>query len=433
MKILLSAFACDPALGSEAAVGWSWASELARQGHEVSVLTRFRYQASIESAMAQSPIPNLRFIYFDLKHFPYKIPLFGVYAYYALWQFKLWLLADQLFDYRELDCIQHLTYASCRTLFFLAYLPVPSIFGPVGGGETAPMSLHAGMSLPGKAHECLRLFVNFLWSRFPITELLWRQPTLNLVTTEETLRMVPMRYRRKTRVLPAIASPPVLNQAWSSQKQRGPVFRMLYVGRLLDWKGVHLAIQALSLALHATSNLSLTILGEGRNEGRLRSLVQRLHLEKSITFLPQVSRAQVIQQYDEHDVLLMPSLHDSGGTVVLEAMSRSLPVICLKLGGPGLLVDSTCGVAIDPQGLSAGQVIESLAFNMMTFSRMPPEERQALEQGALRRARNFEITEVVRRAYGFFEEVRNQGVLDSRATEQSLQLKPPDLTSHNNA
>lgn len=40
MKILLSAYACDPVQGAEAAVGWNWARVLAGAGHEVWIITR---------------------------------------------------------------------------------------------------------------------------------------------------------------------------------------------------------------------------------------------------------------------------------------------------------------------------------------------------------------------------------------------------------
>ena len=62
MRVLVSAYACEPGKGSEPGVGWNWARMIA-QDHETWVLTRSNNRAPIEAALAADPQPNLRFIY----------------------------------------------------------------------------------------------------------------------------------------------------------------------------------------------------------------------------------------------------------------------------------------------------------------------------------------------------------------------------------
>ena len=66
LKILLSAYACEPHKGSEAGVGWHWAVELSRLRHEVWVITRANNRTAIDAELAHNPHPNLHFIYYDL-------------------------------------------------------------------------------------------------------------------------------------------------------------------------------------------------------------------------------------------------------------------------------------------------------------------------------------------------------------------------------
>jgi hypothetical protein len=67
LKILLSAFACEPNAGSEPAVGWNWALFLARAGHQVVVLTRARARSAVERiGKGSPPDPHLCFEYFDV-------------------------------------------------------------------------------------------------------------------------------------------------------------------------------------------------------------------------------------------------------------------------------------------------------------------------------------------------------------------------------
>jgi glycosyltransferase involved in cell wall biosynthesis len=68
--------------------------------------------------------------------------------------------------------------------------------------------------------------------------------------------------------------------------------------------------------------------------------------------------------YREHTAFLFPSLHDSGGTVVLEALSQGLPLICLDCGGPGAMLPSSCGFKIDVEGRNRKQVVDGLADAM---------------------------------------------------------------------
>src|SRR5690242_12327227 len=90
LRILLSAYACEPDLGSEPGIGWHWATRLARAGHEVWVLTRANNRQSIEGAMSAKPVDGLNFAYYDLPAWMCRWKNHaGLWArlYYMLWQF----------------------------------------------------------------------------------------------------------------------------------------------------------------------------------------------------------------------------------------------------------------------------------------------------------------------------------------------------------
>jgi hypothetical protein len=69
LKLLMSAYACEPGKGSEPGVGWRWALEAARLGHEVWTLTRENNRPGIEAALAglgAGLASRLHFVYYDL-------------------------------------------------------------------------------------------------------------------------------------------------------------------------------------------------------------------------------------------------------------------------------------------------------------------------------------------------------------------------------
>jgi glycosyltransferase involved in cell wall biosynthesis len=120
--------------------------------------------------------------------------------------------------------------------------------------------------------------------------------------------------------------------------------QLLFVGRLRSWKGEE-------IALHAIARLkeipwTLTIAGDGPNRRRCEQLCLKLGIENRVTFKGSTSSEQTLELFKNSDVFIFPSLHDSGGIVILEAMAYGLPVICLNKGGPGDMVTKECGIAV---------------------------------------------------------------------------------------
>ena len=411
MRILVSAFACDPNQGSEPGIGWAWAYHLAQSGHDVCVLTREHFRTAVEDELSLTNLHNLQFIFVDVDWIPYHIPMLGTYPYYFAWQLKIYLNAARLVAETRPDCIHHVTYGTYRTPFLLSLLGVPSIFGPVGGGETSPMALTKGMSLLGRAREVGRHAAQLFRFLNPIAALVWRHSTLILLATEATLRMVPEKYHSKCRVLPAVTTPPFPG-AVAARRERGRGrLQALFVGRILEWKGLHLAIPALKIARQRVPGIRLTIVGEGSNMPQIQAHVKAEGLQDAVEWVPRLQRRQVLELYSQHEVFLFPSLHDSGGTAILEALSFGLPVICLNLGGPGVLVDSSCGSSIDTNGCSYEQVVEAIAEELIRFSAMSDKEQQTIRAAALERSRKFSPGRSARQVYAWFSEI--QGAVPS--------------------
>lgn len=385
MKILLSAYACEPGKGSEPGIGWSWALGLAHAGHEVWVLTRANNRSAIERALADRPEANLRFIFYDLPRWArwWKRGARGVRIYYLLWQWGAYRAARRVCRETRFDLVHHLTFGVFRHPSFLGRLGLPFVFGPVGGGESAPRALRRTFPLRGYLADLARDMANWLVRVDPLMASVYKRAGLTLCKTAETLQRIPGRYRDKCRVYlevgtDARAQPPPRHHATEGR------FRVLYVGRLLYWKGVHLGLMAFARLLERHPEAHLTIVGSGRDERWLHALAQRLGIGEAVTWISWLERDAVLQVYPRHDVFLFPSLHDSSGNAVLEALAGGLPVVCLKLGGPGELVDDSCGVRVLPG--APAQVVRGLARALLALAD-EPRLVERMSQAAERRAR----------------------------------------------
>ena len=132
MKILLSAYACEPNKGSEPEVGWKWATNLSNLGHEVYVITRSNNKNNIEQEIQKKKYFNIKFIYFDfpkwfLKIFKGKKNKFS-YFYFYMWQIGIFFVAKKITNQIKFDYIHHVTFVSYRIPSFLCLLNVPFIF-----------------------------------------------------------------------------------------------------------------------------------------------------------------------------------------------------------------------------------------------------------------------------------------------------------------
>jgi len=359
MKILLSAFACKPNSGSETGVGWRWAIELAKT-HEVVVLTDISRRASIESQTGSMPT-SLRIVYYRPKILS-RLMLNSKTAHliYQLWQMGAWKVAKRLDFEHDFDVCWHLTYGVFRQPSWMWKVGKPFVFGPMGGGERAPMRLWVGMPTSEKLREIARDIVNIVSWWLPGLRATYQHADLVIARTEDTRRILPAWVQHKTVVQQEIGGYPARLNPDSCKGHQG-CLNILFVGRLLGWKGVHLAIRAYSRFLQNGGKGDFTIIGEGPMEVALMRIVSSLGLVDKVTFISKLPQEELFRRYPDFDVLFFPSLHDSGGNVVIEAISFGVPVICLDLGGPSSFVNETCGVVVPAHESSEVEVIDALA------------------------------------------------------------------------
>lgn len=373
MKILLSAYACEPNRGSEPGIGWHWAIEFARMGHEVFVLTRANNRPVIEDVLRKEPVTNIRFFYYDLPNWAkfWKKGQRGVHLYYLLWQWGAYRTAKKMHKEMAFDRVHHITFGSIRQPSFMGLLGMPFIFGPVAGGESAPRKLRRGYGLKGRLKDGLRDFSNFMVCLDPMMHLTFSTATRIFATSRQTKALIPARYRNKVGISLAIGIERELQERLSQENRRQRYdqgTKVLYVGRLLYWKGIHFGLQAFARLRVKTPDATLTLIGSGPDEQRLKKLARRLGISDAVTWIPWMEREEVLDEYKEHDIFLFPSLHDSGGMVVLEAMAAGLPVVCLDLGGPDVMVNESCGWKVATAGKTAADVVNELAEGLIRLA-----------------------------------------------------------------
>src|SRR5512132_4013954 len=161
---------------------------------------------------------------------------------------------------------------------------------------------------------------------------------------------------------------------------------------------MHLGLPAFAQLVRRQNECRLTIIGRGPANRAWRALSECLQISERLSWIPWQNREPLVDQYQAHHVFFYPSLHDSGGSVVLEAMALGLSVVCLDLGGPGKMVDDTCGRVISTRNASRKEVVAGLA-NALSEIIQDSDLYLRLCAGARGRANEFEWRQVVKRVY----------------------------------
>jgi glycosyltransferase involved in cell wall biosynthesis len=262
----------------------------------------------------------------------------------------------------------------------ISTLSTPSVWGPVAGGDEVPGSLLLTLGPRGIIHEVLRATTLRLVMAVPALREERKRFSLVIAATPATARVLEKELPGRVIVRPAIGSE-VHQRAVGGTHS---VLRLLYVGKLFPLKGLHFAIRALA-HLHSSTTVRavLTIVGDGHDIGRLRRLAKQLEISDCVRFVGPLPYRTTQNLYAHNDVFVFPSLHDSGGLVLLEAMAAGLPVVTLDLGGPSLLVTAESGIKVAPTTPSDVVTAMSSAFERLATN---STLRETLGKGAFARA-----------------------------------------------
>jgi glycosyltransferase involved in cell wall biosynthesis len=418
MRILLSAFAFSPARGGEAAVGWNIANELAKL-HDVTVLcgdvrgserTRLELEKhygedgnQCSKTLHVKYVAPTRFIAFVERL--HRIPgLWGFYYLaYNLWQRKAYRCAKELHAACPFDIAHQLNMIGYREPGYLWKLPIPFVWGPVGGGPNEPIAFHNMFSWSGCVKVFLRTMLNELQKRFCFRA-----------------RKAAMMAQKIWAVTDADYS--MINDIWGGECEKmvetGTVLREEGQVRKWDgasqlrivWSGIHTSRKALPILLYALARLGqkdihVDILGIGPETCSWRSLAKSLGVDGLLTWHGQVSHDEALKVMASGHVFTFPSLKEGTPHVVLEALSLGLPVICHDACGMGNVVTKKCGFKMPLKDPETSIIGFADALNLIIRSPMLISEKST---AALARAKELTWAAKARLISNAYEKVKGE-------------------------
>ena len=170
------------------------------------------------------------------------------------------------------------------------------------------------------------------------------------MTTEATGEAVLQLGARRIEQMPTVGfSESELGYFGGLPRAEAGLFRAICIGRLVHWKGFHLAIRGFSEFHRRCPESELWIVNDGPERQALEALARGLGIAGAVKFWGRLAELEdVHRRLSQCQVLVHPALHESFGNVCTEAMAAGKPVICLDVGGPATQVTAESGFRISP-------------------------------------------------------------------------------------
>lgn len=358
MKVLMSAYACEPHRGSEPGLGWNTVKHIS-QYHDVWMLTSTEHQAFVEKELAVNPMPNVQWHFVHVPK-PWQGERLRRVHYY-LWQIAAYIQGKKLSKQVPFDVVHHVSYASYWTPSFLAQLPIPFVWGPVGGGEHTPDAFIPTLSAVGRRHERLRtLMINI--SQFdPWVRRTVRNAVVALASTDETALSIQKLGGKDVRIMSDVALSSTELEEFSALPSRAAAtpLRIISVGRLIDSKAYQLGLRAFAEVVKDFPQSEYCIYGDGYLRADLEALAQQLGITQKVKFMGEVARSEVLRGLSQSDIMVHPSLHEAGGWAPAEAMAAGCPVVALALAGTKIVVTPETGILVE--AITPDQAVHDMA------------------------------------------------------------------------
>ena len=412
-RVLLSAYQCGPGMGSVSQIGWHWYKRMATRT-PTTLVTHVRNREALERAGA--PIADSEIIYIDTEWFAGPLYRFAS-CIFPKSQHAVFLVSSldfYMYDRdmvkalhtrrHEWDVVHAVTPVSPLAATRLHKLGLPLVLGPWNGGLASPktfqriMSDDSGWLYP--VRNLGKLFDGVIGST--------RNASILLSATKATTDSIVERYRDRCVAMleNAVDLNTFVPQAWPEPPSSERPLRICCVGRLVPFKGITMLLQAVA-RLQMDLALDVHIVGDGPLKAELVSEARERGIADIVTFHGNLPPDQVAAEVRAAHVFCLPSVRESGGAVVLEAMASARPVVVVNYGGPAEIVDDEVGVALPPDGEE--QVVEGLSNTFRDVFARPEHWRALGAAGRARAEQKYSWDAKVREVISMYDELLSHG------------------------
>ena len=349
-RVLVNAYACSPEMGSEPGMGWNWCVHLAKYC-ELHIITEGEFRDKIERTvptLAQGA--NIHFYYLPvtekIRRMCWNQGDWRFYYYYRQWQKRALEKGMEICASQHIDVIHQLNMIGFREPGLLWKINGPKyVWGPIGGLIDIPVNYLWKSDKKQAAKTLLKKSISALQIRFSpnVRRAIQRADVLigSSNSETETIRRL---YGKDVIQMNETCTTPT-SDIRKHEYGNGDSFDIVWVGRFILTKQLELALRTMAL-LNELLQIKLHVLGTGQDEKKYRDLASSLSIDNRCIWHGQMTNQEVQQMMSHSDLFFFTSIAEATSTVVLEAISNQLPILCFDAFGFASIVDERIGIKV---------------------------------------------------------------------------------------
>ena len=348
VNYLISAYSVNPYKGSEDSIGWNWVLQYEKnykEGDRIILLTKKFNEKDTRRGLKEFNIQHVELVIVDvpnaLNWFREKHSAFH-HMYYILWQHWAWLWVKH--SGIHFDVIHHVTMNDYRIPSELYRAKgAKVIWGPMGGAQVTPRPLKVYEK--NQLVASFREFVNKSCSWNPFYKKALRSYYKIYCINNETQKQISRIVGKDVPLMPELA----LRDEYKNlpiRKGNNDILKIVFVGRLIGKKGIAFLVDALSL-MPTDMNWELLIFGDGDDHALIEKQIADSGIGKNVKLMGNRPLNQIAEAYQQADVFVLPSLRETSGNVLLEAMAYAVPIVAFDTSFCRLLKEVDCGVFVN--------------------------------------------------------------------------------------
>lgn len=352
MNILINAYAVNPYWGSEQGMGWNWVINIAKYCN-VYVITEGEFRENIEKAMAALPQKNNLHFYYNplsdkVRRMCWNQGDWRFYWYYRKWQKRTLKIAQQIIAENRIDVIHQLNMIGFREPGYLWKIKeIPFVWGPIGGMELMPMEYLRGDALKQRLFNRLKNAINrYQYLHSPRVRMAIQRADV-LISAVKGVSDVLLECYQKDSVLINETGVDIDSSIAKKPSKPEAPFKIIWVGKFDFRKQLPIAIR--SVMATNRRDIELHICGTGSEDivNKMKRMAEVGGIASQCHWYGNVSHDRILEMMASFDLMLFTSIMEATSTVVLEAITVGLPVLCFNTCGFGPIVKDLAGITVE--------------------------------------------------------------------------------------
>lgn len=353
ISILINAYACSPNMGSEPGMAWNWCVHLAKYC-ELHIITEGEFRDNIEAALPVLPYGGRLHFYYnpvsdEVRRMCWNQGDWRFYKYYRKWQWKTYLMANEICLHEHIDVLHQLNMIGFREPGYLWKLSketnIPFVWGPIGGLKQFPLRYASGGGLKLMVAMAVKNAINILQLKFSRrVDAALRQASWLISSIPDSQRAIKKHKGYDSVVIPETGCTSMPSSSVdTNSKNVSNGFRILWVGKFDFRKRLDLALRAFAAACHEDATLVIYGTGNDKQVAKAYALAKDLGIDGHVEWMGSRPNSEVKEDMKRANLFLFTSVSEDTSTVVLEAVENGLPVLCFDACGMAAVIDEQVG------------------------------------------------------------------------------------------